>query len=127
MVTATRPAMLVSASGTGLVPHAGSRLLAEMADRTGLTHAMSEVLADRLAPQTAHDPGRVLVNLAVVIADGGETIRDIATLAHQPGLFGPARVGFDVLAGARRCDRAGSWRLGRGAGDGPGGRLAGPG
>lgn len=39
-------------------------------------------------PQTEHDPGRVLADLAVAIADGGECISDIATLADQPGLFG---------------------------------------
>lgn len=109
-VTATRPTMLVSASGTGLVSHAGSRLLAEMADRTGLTHAMSEVLADRVAPQTAHDPGRVLVDLAVMIADGGETISDIATLTHQPGLFGPVASDstcWRVLDGVTETDLGG--------------------
>jgi hypothetical protein len=88
-VTATRPPMSVSASGTNLVSHAGSRLLAEVADRTGLTAALSEALAGRTAPQTAHDPGRVLVDLAVMIADGGTTISDIAALGHQQAVFGP--------------------------------------
>ncbi len=88
-VTARRPPMSVSASGTGIVSHAGSRLLAEVADRTGLTGAMSEVFAGRIAAQTAHDPGRVLADLAVMIADGGEVISDIATLSDQPTLFGP--------------------------------------
>ncbi len=36
-----------------------------------------------------HDPGRVLVDLAVAVADGAECISDIAVLADQPGLFGP--------------------------------------
>jgi len=122
-VTATRPVMSVSASGIGLVSHSGSRLLAEVADRTGLTHAMSEVFADRVAPQTAHDPGRVLVDLAVMIADGGEAISDIATLGHQPGLFGPVAsdstcwrvldavttADLDALAAARAQARATAW------------------
>jgi hypothetical protein len=30
-----------------------------------------------------------LVDLAVMIADGGEVIRNIATLVHQPAVFGP--------------------------------------
>jgi len=88
-VTARRPPMSVSGSGTGIVSHAGSRLLAEVADRTGLTGTMSEVFAGRIAAQTAHDPGRVLADLAVMIADGGEVISDIATLSDQPTLFGP--------------------------------------
>jgi hypothetical protein len=81
--------VLVSATGVGVVSHAGSRLLADLADRSGLTRELSEVFADALTPQTAHDPGRVLTDLAVMIADGGEAISDIATLADQAALFGP--------------------------------------
>jgi DDE family transposase len=35
-----------------------------------------------------HDRGEVLVDLAVMIADGGEGISDLAVLRHQPSLFG---------------------------------------
>jgi len=80
---------VVSADGDGVVSHAGSRLLADLADRSTLTAQLSAVFAGRVAPQTAHDPGRVLVDVAVMIADGGECISDIATLADQPGVFGP--------------------------------------
>lgn len=69
--------------------HAGSRLLADLADQATLTAQLSAVFTGRTAPQTAHDPGRVLVDLAVMIADGGETISDIATLADQVAVFGP--------------------------------------
>jgi Transposase DDE domain group 1 len=71
-----------------VVSHAGSRLFADLADATTLTAQLSAVFAGRVAPQTAHDPGRVLTDLAVMIADGGECISDIATLADQPGVFG---------------------------------------
>jgi len=86
--TRTRPVVVVSADGDGVVSHAGSRLLADVADRTTLTAQLSAVFAGRRAPQTAHDPGRVLTDVAVMIGDGGECISDIATLAHQPGVFG---------------------------------------
>ena len=36
-----------------------------------------------------HDRGEVLADLAVMIADGAETISDLATLRDQPDLFGP--------------------------------------
>src|SRR3954453_5354702 len=39
-------------------------------------------------PRTRHDPGRVLVDLAVAIAYGAQAINDIAVLVDQPGLFG---------------------------------------
>jgi hypothetical protein len=80
----------VGADGAGVVSHVGARLLADLADRTTLTAQLSGVFASRRAPQTAHDPGRVLVDVAVMLADGGETISDIATLADQGGdVFGP--------------------------------------
>ncbi len=87
--TRTRPPVAVSADGDGVVSHAGSRLLADLADQTTLTEKLSAVFAHRVVAQTAHDPGRVLTDLAVMIADGGECISDIATLADQPGVFGP--------------------------------------
>jgi hypothetical protein len=72
-----------------LVSHAGSRLLADLADATTLSGRLSSALGSLAAPQTAHDPGRVLADLAVAIADGAECISDIAVLADQPGVFGP--------------------------------------
>jgi hypothetical protein len=78
----------VSADGAGVVSHVGARLLADLADRTTLTAQLSAVVAGRTAPQTAHDPGRVLVDVAVMLADGGECISDIATLAGRADLFG---------------------------------------
>ena len=36
-----------------------------------------------------HDRGRVLVDVAVMIADGGEAIADIDVLRHQSGVLGP--------------------------------------
>lgn len=87
--TRSRPPVEVSADGDGVVSHAGSRLLADLADQTTLTGQLSAVFAHRVAAQTAHDPGRVLTDLAVMIADGGQAISDIATLADQPGVFGP--------------------------------------
>src|SRR4030095_6041008 len=87
--TRTRPPVEVSADGAGVVSHVGARLLADLADRTTLTGHPSEVFVSRTAPQTAHDPGRVLVDVAVMLADGGECISDIATLADQGEVFGP--------------------------------------
>src|SRR5581483_9344945 len=87
-VTTTRPPIMVSADGRGVVSHAGSRLLADLADATTLTAECSQAL-DGLRGRARHDPGRVLVDLAVAIADGAETISDIAVLADQPALFGP--------------------------------------
>jgi hypothetical protein len=80
--------LVVSADGRGVVSHAGSRLLADLADRTTLTGQLTDALRRLTRPRTAHDPGRVLVDLAVAVADGAECISDIAVLADQPALFG---------------------------------------
>jgi hypothetical protein len=83
-----RPKLVVSADGRGVVSHAGSRLLADLAERTTLTGELSDALGHLTRPRAVHDPGRVLVDLAVAVADGAECISDIAVLADQPGLFG---------------------------------------
>jgi Transposase DDE domain group 1 len=87
--TTTRPKITVTADGAGVVSHAGSRLLADLADATTLTGELSEALDGVRGPRPRHDPGRVLIDLAVAIADGAEVICDIAVLADQPVLFGP--------------------------------------
>ena len=79
----------MSADGRGVVSHAGSRLLADLADATGLTDTFSDALR-RLRPRgTGHDPGRIAVDLAVTLADGGEAIADLALLRDQAEMFGP--------------------------------------
>ncbi|MFE4423046.1 transposase, partial [Streptomyces sp. NPDC056817] len=87
--TASRPKLVVSADGHGVVSHAGSRLLADLADATGLTAAFNDVLR-RLRPRgTGHAPGWIAVDIAVMLADGGEAIRDLGILRDQPTVFGP--------------------------------------
>ena len=61
----------VRADGAGLVGHAGSALIAGVADRVGLTRALSVAMAPTRQRASAHDPGVVLRDLAVMLADGG--------------------------------------------------------
>jgi thioesterase domain-containing protein len=84
-----RPKLHVSADGSGVVGHAGARLLADLADATGLTAAYSAALRSLRPRGTGHDPGRVATDLAVMLADGGEAIADLAVLRDQAGVFGP--------------------------------------
>ncbi|WP_426502814.1 IS1380 family transposase [Dactylosporangium sp. McL0621] len=87
--TGTRPRIVVSADGRGVVGHAGARLLTDIADVTGLTGACSDALAGLRQRRGGHDPGRIAVDLAVTLADGGEAISDLAVLRDQAALFGP--------------------------------------
>src|SRR5271169_641670 len=75
--------------GKNLVSHAGAVLLAELADRSGLTEAMSVAMEDCGISWHTHDPGVVLPHLAVAIADGADCLADIAALKEQEDLFGP--------------------------------------
>lgn len=72
-----------------LVSHAGAALLGELADRSGLTEAMSVAMEDCGINWHTHDPGVVLTHLAIAIADGADCLADIAALKEQEDLFGP--------------------------------------
>ncbi len=79
---------VVTADGQNLVSHAGASLLSELADRTGLTAAMSEAMADCGISWHTHDPGVVLTHLAVAIADGADCLSDLAAMREQSELYG---------------------------------------
>jgi hypothetical protein len=116
----------VTADGSGQVSHAGSALLAGVADRVGLTRALSGAMAPTRQRRSAHDPGLVLRDLAVMLADGGECLADLGALRDQLDLFGGVasdstafRVidsideqGLERLRGAVALARARAWKLG---------------
>jgi hypothetical protein len=78
----------VRADGTGLSSRAGTALLALAADRLGLTGALGWALGATRERRSAHDPGRVFCDLAVMLADGGRCVSDLVALGSQPALFG---------------------------------------
>src|SRR6516165_9024314 len=79
----------VAADGADLVSRAGSALLAQVADELGLTRALSLRLAGVKQRRRGHDPGRVIRDLAVMLADGGECVADLGAVRDQEALFGP--------------------------------------
>jgi len=88
--TTRRTVPEITCDGTGVVSHVGTVLLAELADRIGLTALLSEATDGLRERRAGHDPGRVLIDVAVAIADGAITITDIQALADHEGLHGPA-------------------------------------
>ena len=87
-LTAWSRDLTVEVGGHGVVSHTGSAALRLLADRTGLTGALSRALRRRgFTP--VHDRGRVLADTAVLIADGGRVMSDLAVLRDQAELFGP--------------------------------------
>lgn len=68
--------------------HVGSALLGQIADKVGLTRALSTRLGVLKARRRGHDPGRVIRDLAVMLADGGECVADLGAVREQDALFG---------------------------------------
>jgi hypothetical protein len=118
--------VVVEADARGLVSRSGTVLVAELAARLGLTAGLGRALAGRYRRRPVHDPGRVLVDLATMLVDGGECVSDLGALAEQPVLFGPvashstasrvlhAITGEDrvALRATRAAARERAWRLG---------------
>jgi len=86
-VQATKSASSVEVTdGTGVVGHAGAALLRELADRVELTSAFGW---REPGERRRHPDAAVLRDLAVMLADGGDGLSDLAVLRDQPELFGP--------------------------------------
>jgi hypothetical protein len=113
------------------VSQAGGVLLVETIRVAGLDEGLSRALASWRKPSSIHDPGKVLLDLAVAVALGGDCLADAAVVRAAPAVFGPvasdatisrtiaglardARTADRVLSGvdqARAAARAGVWRL----------------
>jgi hypothetical protein len=87
--SASLPKITVTTGGRGVCSHVGSRLLAEVAAAAGVSEAFDVAVGGGRQRRSAHTPGRVLTDLAVMLADGGVAIGDLAVLRDQPDLFGP--------------------------------------
>jgi hypothetical protein len=83
-----RKRVQVSFDGEGIASHAGAMLLVELADRAGLTDGLSEAMRGARKRRSRHDPGEVLRDVAVMLADGGDCVSDLAVLQGQQSLFG---------------------------------------
>jgi hypothetical protein len=95
----------VTADGAGLVSRAGTALLAGVADKVGLTNALSLRLAVLKARRRGHDSGRVVRDLAVMLADGGECVSDLGAVRDQEALLGSVASGSTAF---RVIDRVAS-------------------
>ena len=124
------PRVRVDAAGSGVVSQAGAVVLVETARVTGLDQELSQALARWRRPSARHDPGKVVLDLAVALAVGGDCLADIAVLRGEPRVFGPVASDPTVsrtitaLAGdapralaairtARAAARARAWDLAR--------------
>ncbi len=115
----------VACDAGGLTSRSGTALLSGLADALGLTSALSEALRVH-SRKVRHEPGRVVRDLAVMLADGGDCLSDLGALRDQEVLFGAVaseatayrcleRLGAEQLTAvreARAAARARAWGLG---------------
>jgi Transposase DDE domain group 1 len=83
------PRVRVEGGGRGVVSQAGSVLLVETVRKSGLDRAISAALAPWRKPRAVHDPGKILLDVALAVALGGDCLADVAMLRAEPGVFGP--------------------------------------
>ncbi len=82
------PGVRVDAAGSGVVSQAGAVTLMETVRAVGLDLALSAALAPWRKPFATHDPAKIICDLAVTLAVGGDCLSDIAVLRAEPGVFG---------------------------------------
>ncbi|MBB6421914.1 IS1380 family transposase [Streptomyces sp. AK010] len=83
------PRVRVRGDGRQVVSQAGAVLLVETVHKTGLDQAISQALAPWRKPRAVHDPGKVLLDVALAVALGGDCLADVAVLRAEPAVFGP--------------------------------------
>jgi len=122
----TAKSIEVTSDAEGLTSRSGAYLMTELADRVGLTKALSTAMAPTRSRRSAHDPGVVLRDLAISIADGGDCVSDLGVLAGQVDLFGKvasnstahrviSSIGskeLEAIRLARAAARANAWKAG---------------
>ncbi len=86
--TSPYPSLSATTGGRAAVSHAGAVLLLRAAETSGLTSALSTALAPWRSPLAVHDPGKILLDLAIMLGIGGDCLADIAMLRAEPGVFG---------------------------------------
>lgn len=134
------PHVRVEVGGCGVVSQAGSVLLVETVRKTGLDQAMSSALAPWRKQRAVHDRGKVLLDVALAVALGGDCLADEGMLRAEPAVFGPvasdptvsrligqlADGGKRVLAALRKARaevRHQVWKLAGDAAPGAGGQV----
>jgi Transposase DDE domain group 1 len=88
------PCPNVDVAGAGLVSHAGGIALVDTVRAAGLDRALSLALAGWRKPLAVHDPAKVILDLALTLAVGGDCLADIATVRASPSVYG--RVASDA-------------------------------
>ncbi|MBZ6100945.1 IS1380 family transposase [Streptomyces olivaceus] len=77
------------AAAGGVVSQAGGVLLVETVRKAGLDTAISAALTPWRKARAVHDPGKILLDVALAVVLGGDCLADVAMLRAEPAVFGP--------------------------------------
>jgi hypothetical protein len=80
------PLVGVDAAGSQVVSQAGGVVLAETVRVVGLDRSLAAALGPWRKSVAVHDPAKVVCDLAVALALGGDCLADIALLRAEPGV-----------------------------------------
>ncbi|MFB0631123.1 IS1380 family transposase [Streptomyces sp. AB3(2024)] len=83
------PHVRIEGGGQSVVSQAGGVLLAQTIRKTGLDAAISSALAPWRKARAVHDPGKILLDVALAVALGGDCLADVGMLRAEPAVFGP--------------------------------------
>jgi hypothetical protein len=84
------PMLVLDPVRESLVSSSGGVLLGRTINLSGLGRSLSAALSPWRSPRAAHDPGKVLLDVATAVALGGDCLADVAVVRAQPEVFGPA-------------------------------------
>ncbi|GAA4817318.1 hypothetical protein GCM10023353_24930 [Tomitella cavernea] len=137
-ITRHYPRLSAEPGDDDLVAHAGTALVVRTVEATGLATALSKALVPFRTPLASHDTGKIICDLAISLAAGGDCLADIAALRDAPAVFG--RVASDptvsrliatlasdadraesAISGALAAARAAAWAA---SGDNPTARAS---
>ena len=87
-ITGLYPRLHVDAAGSAAVGQAGGVLLVETIRTSGIDRGLSTALAPWRRPLATHAPGKIVLDLAIALALGGDCLADVNLLRAEPGVFG---------------------------------------
>jgi hypothetical protein len=82
------PDLVLDPARESLISSSGALLLKETARVTGLGGGLSRALSRWRPARASHDPGKVLLDVALAVALGGDCLADVAAIRSQPQVFG---------------------------------------
>ena len=87
-ITGLYPRLRVDSTGCAAVGQAGGVVLVETIRTSGLDRQLAAALGSWRKPLAIHDPAKILLDVAVALALGGDCLADVNLLRAAPGVFG---------------------------------------